>query len=211
VSAAATATSEGLTRCSSCEKLLRTRPLPPGHRARCPRCGSALSHRKRDSLARTWALVISACILYVPANVFPVMVVAGPGGSEADTILSGVQAMFAMGWYPVGLLIFFASVTVPLLKLLSLIGLLVSVQHRSHWRPRDRTVLSRVVEVVGRWSMLDMFVVSITVALLQLGVLANVRPAMGATCFAAVVVLTMFAAKSFDPRLIWDAMEDDES
>jgi paraquat-inducible protein A len=208
MSHASTATRAGLTRCGSCEKLLRSLPLPRGGRARCPRCGTTLSHRKPGSFARTWALVIAACILYVPANLYPVMEVAGPGGSEADTILSGVQAMFAAGWYPVGVLIFFASITVPLLKLLSLIGLLISVQRRSHWRPRDRTVLYRVVEVIGRWSMLDMFVVSLTVALVQLGAVATVEPRIGATFFAAVVVLTIFAAQSFDPRLIWDAMEE---
>jgi paraquat-inducible protein A len=199
----------GLVRCGSCEKLLRTRPLPPGARARCPRCGAALSRRTPRSLARTWALLIAACISYIPANLYPVMEVGGPGGSEADTILSGVQAMFAAGWYPVGLLIFFASITVPLLKILTLIGLLISVQRRSLWRPRDRAVLYRVVEIIGRWSMLDMFVVSIMVALVQLGAVATVEPRIGATFFAAVVLLTIFAAQSFDPRLIWDAMEEE--
>jgi paraquat-inducible protein A len=194
----------GLVRCGSCEKLLRTRPLPPGARARCPRGG-----RTPRSLARTWALLIAACISYIPANLYPVMEVGGPGGSEADTILSGVQAMFAAGWYPVGLLIFFASITVPLLKILTLIGLLISVQRRSLWRPRDRAVLYRVVEIIGRWSMLDMFVVSIMVALVQLGAVATVEPRIGATFFAAVVLLTIFAAQSFDPRLIWDAMEEE--
>jgi paraquat-inducible protein A len=177
--------------------------------ARCPRCGAALARRKPNSLARTWALVIAAIVCYVPANVFPVMVVAGPGGSEADTILSGVQAMFAAGWFVVGGLIFFASITVPVLKLTILLGLLVSVQRRSRWRPRDRTRLYRVVEVVGRWSMLDMFVVSLTVALVQLGAVASVEPGIGASFFAAVVILTMFAASSFDPRLIWDALEEE--
>jgi paraquat-inducible protein A len=138
------------------------------------------------------------------------MVVAGPGGSQADTILSGVQAMFAAEWYVVGTLIFFASITVPVLKLLSLFGLLVSVQRRSRWNPRDRTRLYRIVEVIGRWSMLDMFVVSLTVALVQLGIVANVEPGIGASFFGAVVVLTMFAASSFDPRLIWDAMEESQ-
>ena len=186
MSAALTATRAGLVRCGSCEKLLRARPLPPGARARCPRCGAGLSRRKPQSLARSWALLIAAIICYVPANLYPVMEVAGPGGSEADTILSGVQAMFAAGWYPVGLLIFFASI------------------------PRDRAVLYRVVEIVGRWSMLDMFVVSVMVALVQLGAVANVEPRIGATFFAAVVVLTIFAAQSFDPRLIWDAMEEEQ-
>jgi paraquat-inducible protein A len=208
MSATPAATSRSV-RCGSCEKLCDTPLLPPGARAHCPRCGATLQRRKTDSLARTWALLIAAIICYVPANLLPVMVVTGPGGSQADTILSGVQAMFAVGWYPVGALIFFASITVPILKLVSLIGLLISVQRRSHWRPRTRTVLYRVVEVIGRWSMLDMFVVSVTVALVQLGAVANVEPAVGASFFAAVVVLTIFAAQSFDPRLIWDAMEDE--
>jgi len=209
MSAALTAARAGLVRCGSCEKLLRARPLPSGARARCTRCGAVLLRRKPRSLARSWALLIAAMICYVPANLLPVMEVAGPGGSESDTIMSGVQAMFAAGWYPVGLLIFFASITVPILKILSLMGLLISVQRRSHWRPRDRAVLYRVVEIIGRWSMLDMFVVSVVVALVQLGVVANVAPRIGATFFAAVVVLTIFAAQSFDPRLIWDAMEEE--
>ena len=206
---AAQATAPGPVRCGSCEKLCRIRELPAGSRAHCPRCGAGLARRKADSLARSWALLIAAVVCYVPANLLPVMVVAGPGGSEADTILSGVQAMFAVDWYVVGGLIFFASITVPLLKMISLAGLLVSVQLRSRWRPRDRTVLYRIVEVVGRWSMLDMFVVSLMVALVQLGAVANVQPAIGASFFAAVVVLTMFSAASFDPRLIWDAVEEE--
>ena len=198
----------GYIRCRSCERVCRVAPLPAEARAHCPRCGAVLAGRKPHSLARTWALVIAAAICYVPANVLPVMVVAGPGGSQADTILSGVQAMFQAGWYVVGTLIFFASITVPVLKLVSLVALLISVQRRSHWRPRDRTALYRIVEIIGRWSMLDMFVVSLTVALVQLGAVANVEPAIGASFFAAVVVLTVFAASSFDPRLIWDAMEE---
>jgi paraquat-inducible protein A len=130
------------------------------------------------------------------------------GQSEGDTILSGVQGMFAVGWWVVGSLIFFASITVPLLKLLALTFLLVSVQLRSRWNPRQRTVLYRMVEYIGRWSMLDMFVVSLTVALIQLGVLANAQPGPGATWFAGVVVITMLAAMSFDPRLIWDSIEN---
>lgn len=204
------AAKSGFVRCDSCERLWPDRSLREGAAASCHRCGATLEHRKPDSLARTWALLIAATICYVPANLFPVMVVTGPGGSEADTILSGVQAMFTAGWYVVGALIFFASITVPVLKILTLFGLLVSVQRGSRWNPRDRTRLYRIVEFVGRWSMLDMFVVSLTVALVQLGVVATVEPAIGASFFAAVVVLTMFAASSFDPRLIWDAMEESE-
>jgi paraquat-inducible protein A len=200
--------SERYVRCASCERLHAEPRLPEGARALCSRCGGVLARRKADSLARSWALLLAALICYVPANLLPVMVVSGPGGSEADTILSGVVAMFEAGWYEVALLIFFASITVPVLKILSLMFLLVSVQRRSSWRPEDRTRLYRIVEIVGRWSMLDMFVVSLSVALVQLGAVANVEPATGAVFFAAVVVLTMFAARSLDPRLIWDRMEE---
>lgn len=204
------AAESGFVRCDSCERLWPAADLTKGALAACSRCGAALSSRKPNSLARTWALLIAATICYVPANLFPVMIVSGPGGSEADTILSGVLAMYAAEWYTIGTLIFFASITVPVLKILSLFGLLLSVQRRSSWKPRDRTRLYRIVEIVGRWSMLDMFVVSLTVALVQLGVVATVDPGIGASFFAAVVVLTMFAASSFDPRLIWDAMEENE-
>jgi paraquat-inducible protein A len=204
------ASTAGFVRCDSCERLWPAGKVPEGSIAYCRRCGASLARRKANSLARTWALLIAATICYVPANLFPVMIVSGPGGSEADTILSGVQAMYAAGWYVIGTLIFFASITVPVLKILSLFGLLVSVQRRSRWNPRDRTRLYRIVEIIGRWSMLDMFVVSLTVALVQLGVVATVEPGIGASFFAAVVVLTIFAAASFDPRLIWDAMEEEK-
>jgi len=207
--AAAQASGNDWVRCASCEKLFSRPVLPPGTHARCSRCGAVIARRKADSLSRSWAFLIAATICYLPANIFPVMVVAGPGGSEADTILSGVQAMFSAGWYAIGGLIFFASITVPVLKILSLFALLISVQRRSRWRPEERTRLYRIVEIIGRWSMLDMFVVSLTVALVQLGVVANVRPAIGATFFAAVVILTIFAAQSFDPRLIWDVIEEE--
>jgi len=162
-------------------------------------------------LQRTWALVLTAIGFYIPANLLPVMYVGKLNQSEGDTIISGIQGMFAAGWWVVGLLIFFASVTVPLLKLLSLTFLLISVQIRSPWNPRLRTSLYRIVEYVGRWSMLDMFVVSLTVALIQLGAVANVQPGPGATWFAGVVVTTMLAAMSFDPRLIWDSIEEERT
>jgi paraquat-inducible protein A len=196
-------------RCSACELQCTVPRLDAGQVGRCPRCNAVLHDRKPDSLARTTALLIGAAVCYVPANLLPVMIVAGPHGSSADTILSGVQSMFRAGWWVIGCLIFVASITVPLLKLVSLTFLVISVRRRSSWKPRDRTELYRAVEIIGRWSMLDMFVVSLTVALVQLGVVANVQPAIGATFFAAVVVLTMFAAQNFDPRLIWDEMEDE--
>ena len=164
--------------------------------------------RKPNSIARTWALLIAACILYIPANVLPVMTVVYFGSGEPDTILSGVVLLIQAGMWPIAALVFFASITVPVLKLISLFYLLISVQRRSRRRLRDRTVLYRVVEVVGRWSMVDIFMIAILVALVSLGSIATIEPGPGAIAFASVVIITMIAAMGFDPRLIWDAQEE---
>ena len=203
-----TAANAALIRCHACEKLCRTRALPTRYQARCPRCGARVQPRKSNSLSRTWALVMTAAILYIPANIFPIMTVEFFGQPRHDTILSGVKALFESGQYPIAILVFFASIAVPMLKLLGLAYLLVSIQLRWKAQPRQRTVLYRIIEVVGRWSMIDIFMVSILVALVKLGAVATIEPGLGATAFAAVVVVTMFAASSFDPRLIWDYMED---
>jgi paraquat-inducible protein A len=140
-----------------------------------------------------------------------VMTVISFGKGEPDTILSGVKALIEVGMWPVALLVFFASITVPVLKLIGLIYLLVSVQLRSTWRPRDRTAMFRVIEVVGRWSMVDIFMLSILVALVNLGSIAQIEPGAGAIAFAGVVILTMLASMSFDPRLIWDVQENHDA
>jgi paraquat-inducible protein A len=196
--------SGSLISCHACDQVCR---LAHGEHAHCPRCGATLHRRKPHSLARTWALVIAACILYIPANLLPVMTVTSFGRGEPDTILSGVKVLIAAGMWPVALLVFFASITVPVLKIIALTFLLISVQRGSRWRPRDRTVLYRVVESVGRWSMVDIFMISILVALVNLGAIASIVPGSGAIAFASVVILTMIAAMTFDPRLIWDARE----
>ena len=175
--------------------------------AACPRCGSHMHHRKRDSLNRTWALVITAFILYIPANLFPVMTVISFGRGHPDTILSGVKAFIEADMWPLALLVFFASVTVPMLKLWGLVFLLISVQRKSSWRLRDRAVLFRIIESVGRWSMIDIFMISILIALVKLEAIATIEPGIGATSFAGVVVVTMIASMMFDPRLMWDAVE----
>jgi paraquat-inducible protein A len=162
-------------------------------------------------MARTWALLAAAVILYLPANVLPIMTVISRGQGEPDTILSGVKVMIAIGMWPVALLVFFASVTVPILKVTGLVYLLVSVGRRSTRRQRDRTLMYRVIEQVGRWSMVDVFMISILTALVSLGELATIVPGKGAAAFAAVVILTMLASASFDPRLIWDAGSDRDS
>lgn len=172
----------------------------------CPRCRTGLHRRKPNSLSRTWALLITAGICYVPANLYPVMEVTTLGRTQADTILSGVIYLAVNGTWPLALIVFVASVVVPVLKILALGYLAFSVQSRSQWRPRDRARLYRIVEQVGRWSMVDVYVVTILVALVHLGSLANVEARVGGFYFGAVVVLTMLAAQSFDPRLIWDQL-----
>ncbi len=179
-----------------------------GAHAACPRCGTALHARKPDSLARTWALLIAATVLYVPANVLPIMHTASIFGTQSDTIMSGVVYLWVTGSWPLAIVVFVASVFVPLAKLLALAYLAVTVQRGSARAHGERLRLYRLVELVGRWSMLDIFVVALLAALVQLRSLAEVVPGPGATAFGAVVVLTMLAAMTFDPRLIWDDRDD---
>ena len=196
-----------LISCHNCDQLALMPPLPARATAHCPRCGATMHRRKPNSLARTWALVVAAAILYIPANLLPVMTLIHFGRGEPDTILSGVKQLIGAGMWPVALLVFFASITVPVLKLIGLTFLLITTQRRSRWRLRDRGLMYRIIEQVGRWSMVDIFMISILVALVNLGTIATIEPDVGAICFAAVVIITMFASMSFDPRLIWDAEE----
>lgn len=200
-----TAAEAGWLVCPSCE--LVSRAPEGGARACCPRCGAPLYPRKHNSISRTWALIIAAAILYIPANVLPVMETSSLFGAQRDTILSGIVYLWTSGSWPLALLVFFASITVPLLKLIALVVLLVSVQRNSVWQPEQRTRLYRLIEFVGRWSMLDIYVVTILAALVQVRTLASIKAGPGAVAFGAVVVLTMFAALSFDPRLIWDPVK----
>ena len=202
-----TAANASLLGCHSCNLLSRA-PAGQHVSVRCPRCKAPLHSRKTNSLSRTWALMLAAFIFYIPANMLPVMTVTSLGKTQSDTIMSGVFYLVVHGMWPLALLIFFASVVVPMLKLIVLSYLVVSVRRCSHWRPVDRTRLYRITEAVGRWSMVDIYVVTILVALVKLGNLATIEAGAGALFFAAVVVITMFAAMSFDPRLIWDAMEN---
>ncbi|RJX28165.1 MAG: paraquat-inducible membrane protein A [Desulfurivibrio sp.] len=203
----ATARKLGLLSCHDCYLLVEA---PPAHdHCRCPRCGAALHQRKPNSLHRTWALVCAAIILYIPANVLPITITSALGTRQADTILSGVIYFMKSGSWEIAAVIFIASVFVPFAKLVLLVFMLLSVHFRSAWRPRDRTALYRLTEMVGRWSMVDIYVVTILVALVKLGAVATIEAGPAAVYFAAVVVITMFAAESFDPRLIWDVIEED--
>ncbi len=174
------------------------------HHAHCPRCQSPVHSRKTNSMTRTWALVFTACILLIPANVYPIMTVIRFGQGAPDTILSGVVKLIEGGLWGLALIVFFASIVVPVMKLIVLNYLLISVQNKSQIRAKDRSVLYRITEVVGAWSMVDIFLVALLGALVSLGAVATIEPGIGAVFFAAVVVTTMFAAHSFDPRLIWD-------
>jgi len=171
----------------------------------CPRCAAALESRRHHSIQYTWALVIAAAICYIPANVLPVLRTTALGSVDSDTIMGGVVLLYNTGSWPLALVVLVASVMVPLGKLGALSYLLISVQRGHITSRRERTRLYRLVEWIGRWSMLDLFVDTFTVALVQLQPLMSVEPGPGVLFFAAVVVLTMIAAESFDPRLIWDA------
>lgn len=171
---------------------------------RCARCGAALHLRKPDSIRRTWALLIAAAIMYLPANLLPVMITKSLFGTQQDTILSGVVFFWVSGSYGLAALIFTASFLVPLFKLAALFVLVAMAQRRSGWRRRERARLYQLLEFIGRWSMLDVFVVALLAGLVQIQGFAVISAGVGIAAFGAVVVLTMLAALSFDPRLTWD-------
>jgi paraquat-inducible protein A len=200
---AVTAMEHGLQTCEVCHLL--SRPPAGAHEGRCPRCGEELEFRKRDSIQRTWALLMAAAICYVPANLLPVLTTTTASGPESDTIMQGVVLLWSPTGWPLALIVLIASIMIPSAKIVALAYLLISVQRGSVSSYRQRVRLYRVVEFVGRWSMVDVFVGTFTAALVQLQPLMSVAPAPGILFFAAVVVFTMLAAESFDPRLIWDS------
>jgi paraquat-inducible protein A len=199
-----TALQLGLLVCEDCT-LVSRRTTRPGL-AHCPRCGALLHLRRPGSLARTWALLTAAFVLYFPANLLPIMETSSLFGSQSDTILSGIAFLWHSGDWAIAVVVFVASVLVPMAKMLALALLALSVQGRWRWRPHERTRLYRLVELVGRWSMLDIYVVTVLAALVQVSALASIHAGPGTIAFGAVVVLTMFAALAFDPRLIWDSV-----
>jgi len=203
------ALSRSLTGCHVCSQLVRIGHDHHRKTLKCPRCGARLHPRIHNSILLTWVLVGLAFVFYIPANVLPMTRVTGLGQVQDDTIMSGVIYFIQSGSWYIGLVIFIASVFVPMLKLCMLVFLLISVQRKSRWRPRERTRIYRITEIVGRWSMVDIYVVTILVALVNLGAVANIDAGPAAVYFAAVVVVTMFAAKTFDPRLIWDNIDND--
>jgi paraquat-inducible protein A len=194
---------EGAVGCETCGLV----SVPESEGAPCPRCESALHERKPNSVARTWALVIAAAIFYIPANYYPVLSVVQLGAGQPSTILGGVEELVRAGQYPLALLVFFASIAVPVLKLVGLSIMLITIQTgRAGWL-RDRVRLYHIVRFIGRWSMIDIFMESLLGALVAFGSVITIEPGVGALAFCAVVILTMFAAETFDPRLMWDAAE----
>lgn len=192
------AADEGLASCDLCGK------VSFAAEEHCPRCHSPLHLRKPHSLQRTWALLASAACLYIPANFLPIMTVEKFGETENNTILSGVVTFWQMQAYPVAIVIFTASVLIPILKVTSLVWLCLAAQGRADASPKALTRIYHITELLGRWSMVDVFVVSILACLVRMGTLLNILPGPAALSFSGVVILTMFAAMSFDPRLIWD-------
>jgi len=199
-----TAISQGLAACHLCCKLA---PVDQHH---CPRCGSAMHVRKADSLQRTLALLITACILYIPANVYPIMLTDQLGSTEPSTILGGVILLIELGSVPVAMVIFIFSVMVPSGKFIAMYYLVWTAHKGSKISPRQRSMMYRITEFIGKWSMVDVFVVAILVALVHLGGVLVIRPGIAALAFAGVVIVTMVAAESFDSRLMWDLMEEDD-
>ncbi|MDX3906700.1 MAG: paraquat-inducible protein A [Pigmentiphaga sp.] len=198
-----TASQAGVVECPQCTAIHPRTRAGQG----CTRCGAALNPRKPDSLRRTWAFLLAAMALYLPANLLPIMTTGTLLGTQTNTIMSGVTYLWHEKSYFVAAVVFCASIVIPIFKLAVLFMLVVTTQARSTWRPRERTRLYGMVEAVGRWSMVDVFVVALLAALVRLEALATVRPEPGAIAFGLVVILTMLASMSFDPRLIWDPID----
>lgn len=193
-----TAAERGLANCHVCGKLSSITFL------NCSRCGANLHLRKPNSIHRVLAYVLTACIFYIPANLLPITITTELGQVMENTIIGGVIHLWEQGSFPVAFVIFFASIVIPIAKIITLLWLCWSVYNKHNHKRRERTRLFRITEFIGRWSMIDVFVVTILVALIQLGGILTIQPGSAALAFAAVVIITMFAAFAFDPRLIWD-------
>lgn len=201
---ARTAREAGLVLCHDCRKLVPRVATAPGERTLCPRCGAELHSRKKNSIPRTWALVVTSMILFVPANVLPIMRVESFGSPDDSTIMDGIIYFLKEGSYGIGAIILTASILVPLFKILGMTMILLSIRYRWKSWLRHKTWMIRFIEFIGRWSMLDIYVIALLAVLINFGMLTAIHPAAAATYFAAVVLCTMFAAISFDSRILWD-------
>jgi paraquat-inducible protein A len=192
-----------LLSCSTCGLVQQVDPLLPGRRAQCPRCGSTVSEGPRGSLRLTAALAVAALILYVPANIYPIMGMHFYGAYRESTVWDGVVSLAEHNQWFVAIIVFLASMVIPVLKLSGLLYLVISTRFSLGRRQRDRTRIYKFIEVIGPWAMLDVFLLAVLVALVKLGTLVTILPGPGLIAFAAVVVLTMLASASFDPKVIW--------
>ncbi|NWB99019.1 paraquat-inducible protein A [Pseudomonas gingeri] len=198
----------GILICTECHEL--NRQEEDRDEQVCTRCGAWVHPRRPNSLMRTWALLLTSAILYIPANMLPIMTVSSLGKGDPSTIMSGVITLVQHGMFPIAAVVFVASILVPTFKLVGIALLLFSVQRRQPLSARQRIIMYRFIEFIGRWSMLDIFVIAILVAVVNFGRIASVEANFGAIAFASVVILTMLAAVTFDPRLIWDNTESDD-
>lgn len=203
-SASLSAMKQGIAGCHTCGLAVR---MDRQGETECPRCGSEVHYRKHNSVNRAWAFLIAAFVMYFPANTEPMMHTTALGSTEGDTIMSGVLYFLSAGDWYLALVIFAASVMLPLLKIIAIAYLLVSIQRGSAVRCEQKTNLYKLAEILGKWSMLDIFVVALMVALIQLGNLTSIHPGAACVAFAAVVILTMIAEMALDPKLIWDQTE----
>lgn len=198
---------ERITACKTCGLLQRIGELRPGTSAECCRCGSIVGERKADSLSRTAAFALAALILYIPANIYPILRMEYYGAYSESTVWDGCATLFQNGQWVVAVIVFCASILIPLFKLLGLFFLAVTTQLKSAHRQRERTWVCRIIDAIGPWAMLDVFLLSVLVALVKLERLATVLPGPGILAFTAVVVMTILASASFDPNLIWEEPE----
>ena len=198
----------GILTCTECHEL--NKQDPETDEQTCTRCGALVHARRPDSLMRTWALLLTSAILYIPANLLPIMTINSLGQGSPSTIMAGVIELMQHGMIPIAAVVFVASILVPTFKLVGIALLLFSVQRHQPLSARQRIIMYRFIEFIGRWSMLDIFVIAILVAVVNFGRIASVEANLGAVAFASVVVLTMLAAVTFDPRLIWDNTESDD-
>lgn len=198
----------GVAGCHTCGQVVA---LHDKKEAACPRCGCDVHYRKHDSITRAWALLISAFIMYIPSNTEPMMYTTSLGQQGSDTIMSGVLYFLAHGDWPLALVIFSASILLPLLKMMAIAYLLVMVQLGASHRKIENTRLYMIAELMGKWSMVDVFVVALLTVLVQLGALTTIEPGPAGLAFAAMVLLTMFSAMAFDPKLIWDQVDQQDN
>ncbi len=196
---------ESLIACETCGIVQHKTPLTYSEVSECARCGAVLESKKRNPVHRTLALSLTALILYIPANVYPIMSMNKLGIKNSTTIWDGVVELYQGHQWELAALVFCASILIPVLKLIGLFYVCFTVNSKE--RPHERTRIYRIVESIGKWSMLDVFVLAILVALVKMGAIANVQPEIGSSFFGAVVVLTILASSSFDPKILWNKKE----